>query len=205
MLVLSALAAGDLDGSVIALAVLVISGSGRGAGKTAVGCALMAAMPELRWAAVKMTPHVHDGASGIWEETDAGSEKDTGRYLAAGALRAFLVTADSASLAEESTLVARERAVECDAWLVESNRELVERVSNGEQVVRLAVVAGVPEEWKASLRDAVARADGLVLAGDLTTEEMPLEWRGKTTFSLPMGEWTTPELVAFVRLLLSRR
>jgi hypothetical protein len=187
------------------LAVLVISGSGRGAGKTAVGCALIAAMPELRWAAVKVTPHLHDETLGIWEETDAGSEKDTGRYLAAGARRAFLVTVDSASLAEESTLVARERAVQCDAWLIESNRELAELAPDGERVVRLAVVAGVPEEWKASLRDAVARADGLVLVGGLRMEDLPLEWRGKTTFSLPMGEWTTPKLVAFVRLLLSRR
>jgi hypothetical protein len=202
---LNALAAGDLDGSVIALAMLVISGSGRGAGKTAVGCALMAAIPELRWAAVKVTPHLHDETPGVWEERDAGSEKDTGRYLAAGARRAFLMTAASALSAEELMLETRKRTAECYAWLIESNRDLGERVSDGERVVRLAVMAGAPEGWKASLREAAARADGLVLTGGLRLEDLPSEWRVKAAFSLQAGEWMTLELVAFVRSLFAGR
>ena len=94
------------------MAIIVVGGSGRGAGKTALVCGLIAALPEFRWNAVKITvqehtPEAHStlhpvalGAvdetvagsnlNRIWEETRAGEETDTERYLAAGAVRSFL-------------------------------------------------------------------------------------------------------------------
>src|SRR5579859_8079617 len=63
-------------------------------------CALIAELREFKWTAVKITGHDYEpagaAASGadktIWEESLAGEETDTGRYLAAGARRALLVT-----------------------------------------------------------------------------------------------------------------
>jgi len=220
------------------LAVLVIAGSGRGAGKTAVGCALIAALPELSWVAVKVTPHVHSevefpsGAkahiasdestyglkpvhsllkpmpssleefsmaeAGIWEERERNSDKDTGRYLAAGAAQAFLIS-DSRNFAA-SILDALRLAPRSGSLLVESNRidgALVARVD--EPVVSLAVLAGAESDWKASLWTRVGAADALVLTGGLACEELPAELQMKPEFRLIEGEWSSPELIKFVR------
>jgi len=75
------------------MALIVVGGGGRGAGKTALVCGLIRAMPEIHWTAVKVTTHEHGKATPIWEETTPGETTDTARYLAAGARRALLVTA----------------------------------------------------------------------------------------------------------------
>jgi hypothetical protein len=186
------------------LAVLVVGGSGRGAGKTAVGCALIAAMPELRWAAVKVSPHAHGSGESIREETDASSRKDTGLYLAGGARRAFLVTADSDPMADELIQAARERAAECDALLVESNRDLSSIAWEREPMVLLAVMDGT---WaKLSLPDTVARADAFVLTGGALSQELAGELlqgeSRKPVFRLPEGMWCSGELLDFVRAKL---
>src|SRR5208282_1655489 len=75
------------------MAIIVVGGSSRGVGKTALVCGLIAALPEFRWTAVKITTHDYGKPKPIWEETRAGQETDSARYLAAGAERAFLATA----------------------------------------------------------------------------------------------------------------
>jgi hypothetical protein len=62
-------------------------------GKTALVRGLIAALPEFHWTAVKVTTHEHGHTEPIWEETAPGQSTDTGRYLAAGAARALLITA----------------------------------------------------------------------------------------------------------------
>jgi len=74
------------------MAIIVVGGSSRGVGKTPLVCGLIAALPEFRWTAVKITTHDHGQPKPIWEETTAGKGTDTARYLAAGAVRAFLAT-----------------------------------------------------------------------------------------------------------------
>jgi hypothetical protein len=74
------------------MAIVVVGGSSRGVGKTALVCGLISALSEYRWTAVKITTHEHDKPKPIWEEKNAGHGTDTGRYLAAGACRAFLTT-----------------------------------------------------------------------------------------------------------------
>lgn len=73
--------------------VIVVGGSGRGVGKTALVCGLIRALPEFAWTAVKITGHGHGRPEAIREETMAGQVNDTARYLAAGAKRSLLVTA----------------------------------------------------------------------------------------------------------------
>jgi hypothetical protein len=80
------------------MAIIVVGGGGRGAGKTALICGLIRALSQIPWTAVKITNHEHGKPTPIWQETVARDESDTARYLAAGARRALLVTADDATL-----------------------------------------------------------------------------------------------------------
>jgi hypothetical protein len=75
------------------MAIIVVGGSERGVGKTALVCGLIAALPEFHWTAVKIASDKHGLPAPLWEETDPGQGSGTARYLAAGAQRAFLVTA----------------------------------------------------------------------------------------------------------------
>ena len=70
------------------MAVIVVGGSNRGAGKTALVCGLLSALPEFRWTAVKISSHDHGLPQPFWEETEPGQQSDTARYLAARARRA---------------------------------------------------------------------------------------------------------------------
>ena len=84
------------------MAIIVVGGSARKVGKTTVVAGLIAAMPEGAWTAVKVTQchHGDDEAChcelggvrfAMSEEMLASNESDTGRYLTAGAKRAFWV------------------------------------------------------------------------------------------------------------------
>jgi hypothetical protein len=105
------------------MAVVVVAGSGRGVGKTALVCGLIAALPEFRWAAVKISAHAHGRRESVWEEEQAGQGTDTGRYLAAGARRAFLVTADELDLAKRLDEIWNVLGRDCNV-IFESNRVL---------------------------------------------------------------------------------
>ena len=61
--------------------IVVVGGSARNAGKTTVICEIIAATREAQWTAIKITSHEHEPSP----------HGDTGRYLAAGAARAFIV------------------------------------------------------------------------------------------------------------------
>ena len=183
------------------MAAVLNSGSGRGAGKTAVGCALMAAMPELSWIAVKVTPHRHGLQDGLREETELESEKDSGRYLRAGATRSYLFSTPQTLTEHGDFLREISRQVpEASAWMVESGGiepgMLAEIVG---PVVSLAVLSGDPAEWKPSLASRLASIDALVLTEGLLTEQLSPPFCGKRSFRLPAGEWVTAELLAFVQ------
>jgi hypothetical protein len=185
--------------------VLAIGGSGRGAGKTAVGCALIAAIPELRWIAVKVSPHSHGigDSEAVVEEFDSASAKDTGRYLAAGAARALLlcgIRADAGEGVLKPALEALRVVPESGSLLIESNQIEPRRIAQPQEpVFCLAVVAGVEPEWKASLGPWLASADVLVLSGGLMPEALAAPLRGKRVFCLPEGLWVTAELLHAVR------
>jgi hypothetical protein len=186
------------------VAVLVIAGSGRGAGKTAVGCALIAGMPELQWLAVKVTPHGHERGEGIWEELDRDSDKDTGRYLAAGAAHAFLISNLIDEALVDAVAETRNRYAETSllitSLLIESNRVTAQALARvAENAVCLAVLSGSEAQWKASLRERIDDADALVLTGGLSQEGLRVELREKKVFRFDEGQWSSPELLAFVR------
>lgn len=82
------------------MATIVVSGGGKNVGKTSLICGLLRALPEFEWVAVKIAGHDHGKAEALFEETEAGEETDTARFLLAGARRVFLMTADGPELGE---------------------------------------------------------------------------------------------------------
>lgn len=141
------------------MAVVVVGGSGRGVGKTALVCGLIAALPEFAWTAVKISSHAHGRREAIWEEHEEGQETDTARYLAAGARRALLVTAGDDEFALR--LGELESRLEPGADVIYESNRVVEHVRAD---VCLAVVGDA--EAKASFRGVVERADAMVARGD---------------------------------------
>jgi hypothetical protein len=92
------------------MAIIVVGGGARGAGKTALICGLMRALPEHRWTAIKITSHTHGHSEPLYEEKVAGQGTDTARYLFAGAHCALLVTAHEDSLASLVRQILEEHA-----------------------------------------------------------------------------------------------
>ena len=182
-----------------------IGGSGQGAGKTAVGCALIQTMPDRRWMAVKISPHAHGVSEDIFEETDPDVEKDTGRYLKAGAARAFLMTASGRDAVKEMVSRVCRLAPECDAMLVESGRfDALEIARDGEAHVALLVLSGAASGWKPDVLERTLWADALILTQGASAKDLPEELRKKRAFCLSEGMWESEELTHFVRERLSR-
>lgn len=84
------------------MTMLVIGGHSRRVGKTSLASAIIASWPQYSWTAVKISTHRHEEAAShgekdamqgcsIHEEHDRNIAADTGRFLAAGALRSFWV------------------------------------------------------------------------------------------------------------------
>ena len=175
------------------MAVIVVGGSGRGVGKTALVCGLIAALPEFGWAAVKVTSHAYGQRETIWEETEPGPGTDTSRYLAAGAQRALLVTAGEDELALRLGEL-RERLEPGAHVMYESNSVLRHLTPD----ICLGVMSGGGSEAKPSFREAFDHADALVSEVGL----MSLVAGGKRTFRLDrldsisdeMGNWLRQRL-----------
>lgn len=80
---------------------VVVGGHSRKVGKTAVVAGLIRALPEACWTAVKISRHDHLGGSPApyqIERKKEPDETDTGRFLAAGAARSYLLSAQEGDL-----------------------------------------------------------------------------------------------------------
>jgi hypothetical protein len=146
------------------MATVVIGGSRSGAGKTTLACALIAALSEFDWTAVKISRHGHRMPEPVFEETAAGQGRDTARYLSAGARRALLVTADDSELPlDELNSACGEDA----HVLLESNR-IIENLCPD---VCLAVV-GEGGDIKPSFSPLLHRADAVVARSHAALERI---------------------------------
>jgi hypothetical protein len=172
------------------MAIIVVGGSGRGAGKTALVCGLIRALPEFAWTAVKITSHGHGRARPVFEETAAGQGIDTARYLAAGARRALLVTAGDDALGP----IVQQILGECappGCVIFESNRVL--RYLHPD--LCLAAASILKGERKPSFDLVEQRMDALVeLAG-----HDHVVASGKIAFHLASLERISPPMTAWVR------
>jgi len=178
------------------MAIVVVGGSGRGVGKTAVVCALIASLPEFIWTAVKLTAHEHGGEEPVWEETEPGQETDTARYLAAGARRALLVSAPQGRIPLNHIW----ESIGPSANVVfESNRI----ASYQRPDLCLAVLGTQVTSVNPSFQAFMHQADALLVPGG----ECPslLDWPpAKPLFQTPLAdqEHIGPAMLAFVRLAL---
>jgi len=178
------------------LVIVVVGGSGKDVGKTGLVCALIATLREFDWTAVKITGHDYAGGDGsaeggsgaaIREETEAGEGTDTGRYLAAGARRALLVTraGEEIPIAEIRSALGSDRNV-----MYESNR-IAEVV---EPDVCLALVGG--HERKASFERLLRVADAVVTLGETDRNDLA---EGVALFELETPDRLSTEMVTWVR------
>jgi molybdopterin-guanine dinucleotide biosynthesis protein len=137
------------------MAIIIVGGSGRNVGKTTLVCALVAAMPEFRWTAVKISAHEHGHPEPVWEESASGEHTDSERYLAAGAQRALLVTAAEGDFPIEQI---RAALAQDDHVIFESNR-----IADYYKPDLCLAVLGFPEGDRKPSFDALAtRADAFV-------------------------------------------
>ena len=97
------------------MALVVVGGHSRNVGKTSVVAGLIAALPEFKWTAMKITQYGHsvcapdgqacdcaneDHSWAISEEKDRSGVSDTSRFLVAGAERVWWVRSEQGRLAE---------------------------------------------------------------------------------------------------------
>ena len=192
---------------------VVVGGHSRNVGKTSVVASLIAAMPEMRWTAMKITQYGHgfcsedgepcdcqtaDHSVAVTVEQDAASGTDTSRFLAAGAARCLWVRTRVGMLGEAMPRIRRELETAENA-ILESNS--VMRFLRPD--LYLTVLDGGTADFKDSARLFLDRADALVVTGS----GAELGWEGisgrllagKPRFVVSRPEFVSGELVEFVR------
>ncbi len=195
------------------MAIIVIGGHSRSVGKTSVVAGLIAALPEFRWTAFKITQYGHgicsangeacDCATGdhswaITEEKNRNGDSDTSRFLAAGAARVWWVRTEQGRLAE-AMAVFREKLKNAENVILESNSVLKFLRPD----VYLTVLDPSTPDFKNSAREFLDRATGVILH---TTNEKSA-WQDvslkpvvdRPVFRITPPPYVTPEIVEFVR------
>jgi hypothetical protein len=196
------------------MAVVVVGGHTRNIGKTSVVAGLIAALPEMRWTAFKITQFGHGMCSAngepcdcetaehtiaVSEERPGGdSSTDSGRYLAAGAVRSLWVRTRQGDLSEAMPRIRKELEGAENA-VIESNSIL--RFLRPD--LYLSVLDPGVADFKESARRYLDRADAVLVAeGELGHPE----WKG-VSLKLVAGTpvlairppvYVTDEVVAFV-------
>ena len=178
------------------MAIIVVGGSGRGVGKTALVCGLIAALPEFRWTAVKITSHEHGNPKPIWEETTAEQGTDTARYMAAGAERALLVTAQPEELGQiVRRLPLSFQEQQPPPHLIFESNSILDHLKPD---LCLMVDGGPQNERKSTFVAAMDRADAVVLRAGrdgMVEGERPL-------FHLADLQRISPEMLDWIRVSL---
>lgn len=173
---------------------IALGGNARNIGKTSLICALIAAFPECRWTAVKITSHDHGKSLPIWEETEAGQGSDTARYLAAGAQRALLVTAHDGTIPRTELRA----ALADDCWRIfETNRVQSLHKPN----VVLALIGSEEADSKPSFAALLQHADAFVCGSAADASSM-LNDDPRPLFVLPDLAHISPELAQWLRTRL---
>src|SRR5258708_5974024 len=200
------------------MAIVVVGGHTRNIGKTSVVAGLIAALPDRHWTAFKVTQFGHGMCSANGEPCDcetaehtvavseerAGGDSttDSGRYLAAGAVRSFWVRTRTGDLADAMPRIRREIA-QAENVVIESN-SILRFLRPG---LYLSVLDPETEDFKESAKYFLDRADAVLVAeGELGRPA----WKG---VSLKLVEGTpvlairppvyvTDEVVEFVRRAL---
>ena len=168
------------------MAIVVVGGHTRNIGKTSVVAGLIAAMPEMHWTAFKITQFGHGMCSANGEPCDcttaehtvAVSEErvggdattDSGRYLAAGAMRSFWVRTRQGDLSEAMPRI-RKEIERAENVVIESNSIL--RFLRPD--LYLSVLDPETVDFKDSAKYFLDRADAVLVADGVLGRP---EWKG---------------------------
>jgi hypothetical protein len=195
--------------------VVVIGGHSRNIGKTSVVCGVIRALREWQWTAIKITQYGHGICSrngeacdcsdpahpiAISQETGASPATDSGRFLAAGAARAFWVRTPMGELNEAMPRVRRLLA-SCENAIIESNSIL--RFLRPDLCAM--VLDGGIADFKPTSQRFLDRADVLVVTGGAALDwpqVSPSLLRNKPRFAAPPPLYENSGLIA---ALLSRQ
>lgn len=196
------------------MSLVIIGGHSRSVGKTSVVAGLIAALPEFRWTALKITQYGHgicsadgqacdcatnDHSWAISEEKNLTGDSDTARFLAAGAARVWWVRTEQGRLAEAMPTV-REKLADAENVILESNSVLKFLRPD----VYLTVLDPANADFKNSAREFLDRASAVILHE--TTNGAPA-WKhvslkpvaDKPIFRIIPPAYITAEIVDFVR------
>jgi hypothetical protein len=181
------------------MAILVVGGSHRGVGKTALVCGLMGALPEYKWIAIKITSHDHGLPATVWEEMQAGQGTDTARYMSAGAMRAFLITASDGEIKER--LAELERMVGPDDSVIYESNRVVDFIKP--DLFLLVDDPGAEQAAKLSFMRVASVADAMVSQGSSDSESAERECSGsdagRPRFQLVAFEGISPQMLEWLR------
>jgi hypothetical protein len=202
------------------MAIIVVGGHSRSVGKTSVVGGLIAALPEYKWTALKITQYGHgicsrsgkschcasdDHTWAISEEKDRSGESDTSRFLVAGANRAWWVRTEQGRLAEAMPTV-RRKISESENVILESNSIL--------KFIRpdlyLTVLDPATADFKKSAQEFLNLADALILHESSNDRPgwngiFPKPVEGRPIFRIQPPKYVTPEIVEFVRKRLAEQ
>ncbi len=157
------------------MAIVVVGGHTRNIGKTSVVAGLIAALPQMEWAAFKVTQFGHGicSANGepcdcetdahtvaVTEEHSSDSGTDSARFLAAGAVRSSWVRTRQGQLAEAMPRVRKELARAKNA-ILESNS--IVRFLKPD--LYLTVLDPAIRDFKPSAQYFLDRADAVLWSG----------------------------------------
>lgn len=190
------------------MAIVVVGGSTKDIGKTALVCAIISALPDFNWTAVKITGHSYelgpflsrlaaeDSDPTVWEEMNPGQETDTARYLAAGARRALLVTRCGAEIPIDEI----QGALKGDRNIIFESNRIIGAI---EPDVCIALLSVGAMELKPSFTRLLRKADALVCVypAGIEAPEFPF---GLPRFRLQSEDRLSPELDVWLRMKLDR-
>jgi len=201
------------------MAIVVIGGHSRSVGKTSVVAGLIAALPERRWTAVKITQYGHgicsadgrpcacataDHSWAILEERDRAGESDSSRFLLAGAERSLWVRTRQGELAAAMPAL-RKALAGAENVIMESNSVM--------QFLRPDLYLSVLDYGTADFKASALRY--LDMASAIVLREAPADarppWSGvslqliarKPVFRVLPPQYVTAEMVEFVREKIS--
>jgi hypothetical protein len=157
------------------MALIVVGGQAKDVGKTTLICNVIRQFPDLRWLAIKFSPHHHlsddctllakDSRWSIWEQLPASHDSDTARFLTAGAARALLVLHQEDSICQVCSRLKQELATDEHA-IVESSQS----DSALKPDLSLLIVDSANEDFKVSATKQLATADALIARGTTTAK-----------------------------------
>jgi len=199
------------------MSIIVIGGHSRNVGKTSVVAGLIAALPEYKWTAFKITQYGHGVCSlngrecqcatddhnwAISEEHDRSEDSDTSRFLVAGAVRVWWVRTEQGRLVQAMPAI-REKLAESGNAILESN-SVLEFVQPD---VYLTILDPANADFKKSALQFLDRASAVILHNNGGAPVSTPRWKAVSFEAFPTRpifyvrppEYVTPEIVDFVR------